>query len=122
MSVARGRTQRVKYRQAAGAAARAQKPLIYWWAHKDSNLGDRILWKNGGLARLLTSGRHARLETNTSLSHICLGQFGHCEPRVRIPVKRFLARPFSLEPAPRSRRCLEKQAAAHRAAGVLTRK
>src|SRR5947209_4326209 len=46
------------------------------------------------------------------MSHIGAGRFGRCEPRVRIPVKRFLARPFPLKPAPRSRRFLEKPAAA----------
>src|SRR5205823_6229913 len=80
-----------------------------------------FLRKNGGLT-LLKRRPYAGLETNTSLSHIGASRFGCCEPRVRIPVKRFLARPFPLKPAPRSRRCLEKPTAAFCAAVALTRK
>ena len=60
-----------------------------------------FLRKKEGLTLLKRRpGRHMRLETNTSMSHIEVGRFGPASLRVRIPVKRFLARPFSPKPAP----------------------
>jgi hypothetical protein len=47
---------------------------------------------------------HERLETNTSMPHMTGATLsGPGEPRVRIPVKRFLACPFTLHRQPRSR-------------------
>ena len=57
-----------------------------------------------GDASSLTNGKAERLETNTSMPHItCATSSGPGEPRVRIPVKRFLACPFNFHRQPRSR-------------------
>ena len=57
--------------------------------------GATISSENEGLTLLKRkSRRHARLETNTSMFHINASRFGCSEQRVRIPVKRLLARPF----------------------------
>src|SRR5262249_55886957 len=52
----------------------------------------------------LDQSQAERLETNTSMPHMtCATSSGPGEPRVRIPVKRFLACPFNFHRQPRSR-------------------
>ncbi len=49
----------------------------------------------------LTNRKAERLETNTSMPHMMRAtSFGPGEPRVRIPVKRFLACPFTFTDSP----------------------
>jgi hypothetical protein len=65
--------------------------------------GETVIFAGAGLGRC-PGLNHERLETNTSMPHIIRAtSYGPGEPRVRIPVKRFLACPLHFHRQPRSR-------------------
>jgi hypothetical protein len=62
--------------------------------------GETVIFAGAGLGRC-PGLNHERLETNTSMPHIMRAtSYGPGEPRVRIPVKRFLACPFTFTDNP----------------------